>query len=128
ETSRRLRRADADFIENLAQRCGGAVERQIADVEVTSAGVDHRAQRSGAHVNRRRAGAEFTSETFSRNRQKLPQRRERLRIRASVEKDPEDSRLVDASIPRLADESFDRLDVQVADNLRQVVLGVKAAV
>ena len=53
--------ADADFIENLAQRGRGAVERQIADVEVTPAGVDHRAQGSGAYVNWRCAGAEFTS-------------------------------------------------------------------
>src|SRR5262245_51654685 len=121
-------RADANSIENLAQRGGGTVEREIADVEVTRAGINHRAKRSRADVNGRGAGVEFTGETLSGNWQELPQRGERSWVRAPVEKDPEDSRLLDTSVPRLADEALDRFDIQVADNLGEVVLRVEAAV
>src|SRR5262245_3262582 len=120
--------ADADSVEDLAERRGGAVQRQITDVEVSRADVDHRAQRSRADINRRRAGVELTCEPLDGNRQEVAQGRQCSRVRAAIKEDPEDAGLVDRSLLRVTDEPFHWLDVEVADDLGKVELRVEVLV
>ena len=92
------------------------------------AGVGERADRFGADVFGGDARCEITRQSVDRHRQKMLQRRQRARIRRSIEEHAENARHRHAAGPRRLDEPRDVHGVVVADDLRQKELGVKVSV
>src|SRR6185436_12542153 len=75
--------------EDALQRGGGAVDGQVADVEVPHAGRGQLADRPGAHRIRRGALRKLLRQRRDRHGQELAQRLERLRVRRSIVEDAE---------------------------------------
>ena len=75
----------------LAEHLLRARDRQVADVEMSGAGLNQRADRPRAHVFGLCARAELARQAFDRDRQEAAQRVERLRVGAAVIEDAEDA-------------------------------------
>jgi hypothetical protein len=112
-------------LQNLGEHRLRAADRQIADVEMLRADIHRGADGARTHLFGAGARFEVVRQSFERHRQEVVQRAERASVRAPVEEHPEHPWQRQPATLRRADESRDRLDVVMADDLRQVELRVK---
>ena len=112
----------------MAESVSTILHRQIADTEMPHTERAHRFQRARADVNRAQPGTEFLGKTFDWNRHEAVQRRQRLRARAAIVKDAEHPRQRHVPALDLVEEALHRLEIEMADHLREIELGTEARV